>query len=145
MSGHELPAVNACLNGLSSVLLVLGLVMIRAGRREAHRRCMLGAFVASCVFLVFYVIHKVWVVHGVNTPFRGPPALRPYYLAMLASHVVLAVVIVPLALVTISRGLSAQWDRHRRIARWTWPLWMYVSVTGVVIYLVLYQIWPGTH
>ncbi len=143
MTGHDLPLVNACLNGLSSVLLVLGLVNIKRERRLAHERCMLGALAASSVFLVGYLVHKIFVMKGINTPFAGPAAMRPVYLLMLASHVLLAMVIVPLAFVTIVRGRKGDFERHKRIARWTWPLWMYVSVTGVVIYLVLYQIWPA--
>ena len=142
MNGNDLPLINATLNGTSAVLLTVGLILVRAGRVEAHRRCMMGAFAASCVFLVLYVVHKVFVAKGVHTPFRGPGVLKPWYLLMLFSHITLAVVIVPLALVTISRGLGGRIEQHRRIARWTWPLWMYVSVTGIAIYLVLYRIWP---
>lgn len=142
MNLTDLPAINASLNGLSAVLLTAGFVFIRRGNRDAHRKCMLTAFVSSCVFLVGYVIHKVLVVKGVNTPFAGPEALKPFYLAMLATHVVLAMAIVPLALATIGLGLSGRFPLHRRFARWTWPVWMYVSVTGVSIYLVLYRIWP---
>jgi uncharacterized membrane protein YozB (DUF420 family) len=104
---------------------------------------MLSAFVTSGFFLVGYLIHKIFIVKGVNTPFAGPASLKLPYLLMLFSHVFLAIFIVPLALVTISRGRKGQDERHRKIARWTWPIWMYVSVTGVVIYLVLYQIWPA--
>lgn len=143
MSGHDLPLVNACLNGLSGILLVFGLVFIKQGRREAHQRCMLAALVSSVVFLASYLIHKIFVMKGINTPFAGPVSLKPVYLAMLASHVVLAMVIVPLALMTLIRGMKGDFERHKRIARWTWPLWMYVSVTGVLIYLVLYRIWPA--
>ena len=145
MNPHLLPLINACLNGVSAILLVVGLVLIRGGRREAHQACMLSAFGVSCVFLVLYLFHKIVVVKGVNTPFPGPAALKPYYLAMLASHVILAMAVVPLALTGIHRGLQAQFDRHRRIARWLWPIWMYVSVTGVLVYLLLYVIWkPAT-
>lgn len=142
MNLTDLPAINASLNGLSAVLLTAGFVFIRRGNRDAHRKCMLTAFVSSCVFLVGYVIHKVLVVKGVNTPFAGPEALKPFYLAMLATHVVLAMAIVPLALATIGLGLAGRFPLHRKFARWTWPVWMYVSVTGVSIYLVLYRIWP---
>ena len=103
---------------------------------------MIAAFVSSCVFLVGYVVHKVFVVKGVNTPFAGPAALKPWYLLMLATHVILAMLIVPLALTTITLGVKGRFEQHKKIARWTWPLWMYVSVTGVVIYLLLYQIFP---
>lgn len=143
MSGHDLPLVNACLNGLSGLLLMVGLVLIKQGKREAHQRCMVAALLCSVVFLISYLIHKIFVMKGINTPFSGPASLKPAYLAMLASHVLLAMVIVPLALVTVTRGRKGDFERHKRIARWTWPLWMYVSVTGVLIYLVLYRIWPA--
>jgi len=144
MNLNSLPLINACLNGGAAVLLVFGLVLIRQGKREAHRRCMLAAFGVSCVFLVLYLVHKFVVVKGVHTQFPGPAALKPWYLGMLFSHIVLAVAVVPLALISIHRGLHERFDAHRRIARWTWPIWMYVSVTGVVVYLVLYVIWPRT-
>lgn len=143
MNHLDLPLINACLNGLATVLLTLGFIFIRRGQRVAHQRCMLAALVASCVFLVGYLAHKIFVVKGVNTPFAGPAALKPWYLLMLATHVLLAMLIVPLALITITFGLKGNFERHKKIARWTWPLWMYVSVTGVLIYLLLYQIYPA--
>ena len=143
MNFSQLPLINACLNGASGVLLILGLILIRTGKREAHRRCMLSAFGTSCVFLVLYLVHKFVVVRGVHTPFRGPEALKIPYLVMLASHIILAISVVPLALISIHRGLRARFDEHRRIARWTWPIWMYVSITGVLVYLVLYVFWPA--
>ena len=142
MSLNDLPAINASLNGLSALLLLAGFIFIKQGSKDAHRRCMIAAFVSSCVFLVGYVVHKVFVVKGVNTPFAGPAALKPWYLLMLATHVILAMLIVPLALTTITLGVKGRFEQHKKIARWTWPLWMYVSVTGVVIYLLLYQIFP---
>lgn len=143
MNLNQLPLINACLNGIAGILLVVGLVLIRSGRREAHRACMLAAFGTSCVFLVLYLIHKFLVLKGLHTRFSGPPNLLPAYLIMLFSHVALAIVVVPLALITIHRGLSKRFDQHRKVARWTWPIWMYVSVTGVLVYLVLYVVWPG--
>jgi len=104
---------------------------------------MLSAFVTSGLFLIGYLYHKIVVVKGINTPFAGPESLKVAYLIMLASHVLLAMFIVPLAGMSIYRGLKGQDERHRKIARWTWPIWMYVSVTGVLIYLVLYQFWPA--
>ena len=142
MRATDLPALNAALNGIALVLLVLGFVFIRQGRRAAHRGCMLGAFVTSCVFLVSYVTHKV-LVHGVHTKIGAEGAIRTMYYVMLFTHIVLAATIVPLALVTISRALRERLDAHRRIARWTWPLWMYVSVTGVLIYFMLYHWFPA--
>jgi uncharacterized membrane protein YozB (DUF420 family) len=142
VSVNDIPTLDACLNGASAVLLTMGLAQIKRGRRGAHRACMLTAFVTSSLFLVGYVTHKI-LIKGVHTPFLGPVALKPFYLAMLLSHTVLAAAIVPLALITLNRALKERFDRHKQIARWTWPLWMYVSVTGVVIYFVLHQIWPA--
>ncbi|MBM3779839.1 MAG: DUF420 domain-containing protein [Acidimicrobiia bacterium] len=132
----DLPAVNATLNALSAVLLVCGYVQIRRGARETHKRFMLAAMTTSALFLVSYVIYHANVG---SRPFTGTGVVRGIYFAILITHVVLAAVILPLALVTTARGLRGQFDRHVRIARWTFPLWMYVSVTGVVIYLMLYQ------
>lgn len=143
MEVRDLPALNAALNGLAAVLLVLGLVFIRTGRRVAHQRCMVSAFVTSCVFLVFYVLHKV-LVKGVHTRLGAEGLIQTAYYVMLASHILLAMAIVPLALVTLARGLRERFDAHRRIARWTWPLWMYVSVTGVLIYFMLYHWFPAS-
>lgn len=142
MTLHDLPALNASLNGLSALLLLAGFIFIKRGNQDAHRRCMITAFVSSCVFLIGYLVHKVFVVKGVNTPFAGPAGLKPWYLLMLATHVILAMAIVPLALASIAFGLKGKFEQHKKVARWTWPLWMYVSVTGVLIYLLLYQIYP---
>jgi uncharacterized membrane protein YozB (DUF420 family) len=134
----DLPALNAVLNGTSAVLLLSGYLLIRRGRVAMHKRCMISALVTSSLFLTSYVVYHANVG---SVPFTGQGAIRGVYFAILITHVVLAVVIVPLALTTASRGLKAQYDRHVRIARWTFPLWMYVSVTGVVIYLMLYQLY----
>ena len=142
MSIQDLPALNAGLNGLAGVMLVLGLYFIRTGRREAHERCMKAAFVASCVFLASYVLHKV-LVRGVHTKLGADGAIRTVYYVMLATHVVLAAAIVPLALATLSRAMKERFEAHRKLARWTWPLWMYVSVTGVLIYFMLYRWYPA--
>lgn len=136
-----MPALNAALNGCSTILLTAGYIFIRRSKQVAHRNCMIGAFVTSCVFLVCYVLHKI-LMKGVHTPFSGPVGLKPFYYMLLFSHILLAITIVPLALVTIQRGLRARFELHKKIARWTWPLWMYVSVTGVLIYFLLYQIFP---
>jgi len=138
MDVGALPGLNATLNGLSAVLLTTGYVFIRRGDREAHRRCMLGALAVSAAFLVSYVIYHL---NAGSRPFAGQGPVRLVYFAILLTHVVLAAAIVPLALVTATRGLRGQLDRHTRIARWTLPIWLYVSVTGVVIYLMLYQIY----
>ena len=145
MSLGDLPAVNACLNGLSAVFLGTGYYFIRRGNRVAHHKCMLAAFVTSMLFLACYLTYHgylAYYLHKGPTVFREPAAFRPIYLAILLTHTLLAIVIVPLALITLWRALRQRFDRHKRIARWTWPLWMYVSVTGVLIYLLLYQIYP---
>jgi uncharacterized membrane protein YozB (DUF420 family) len=145
MSPKDLPIVNACLNGLSAVLLGCGYYYIRRKDQAAHRKCMIGAFVSSVLFLVCYLTYHTYLayyLHQGPTVFRDPAWFRPIYLAILLTHTLLAIVIVPMAIMTLSRALRGRFDRHRKIARWTWPLWMYVSVTGVLIYLLLYQIFP---
>lgn len=136
MSVTDLPALNATFNGLASVCLVTGWVLIRRKRRDAHRACMLVALALSAAFLTSYVIYHLNVG---SVPFQKPGLIRTVYLTILFTHIVLAVAIVPLVLITVSRALAAKYDRHRRIARWTLPLWLYVSVTGVVIYVMLYR------
>jgi uncharacterized membrane protein YozB (DUF420 family) len=134
-----LPDLNATLNATSAVLLVLGLVAIKRGRRELHGWIMRAAVLVSAAFLVSYLVYHFVVVPRIGeTRFRGTGALRTAYLTMLASHVVLAIVIVPLVLRTLWLAQRQRFEAHRRIARWTWPLWMYVSVTGVLVYLALY-------
>jgi len=140
MTLHDLPAVNGTLNGLSAVFLTAGYVFIRKGNIKAHRNCMISAFVTSTIFLACYLTYH-FLVHTL-TRFENPAWFRPIYLTILISHTILAVVIVPLVLMTLSRGLKAQFARHKSIARWAWPMWMYVSVTGVAVYLILYQIFP---
>lgn len=142
MSIHDLPALNAALNGLATLLLVVALVFIKQRRIEAHRATMLAAFAVSCIFLVFYVSHKIGV-KGVHTPFGGQGAIRTVYYTMLISHILLAMAIVPLALMTLVRGLKRDDARHRKIARITWPIWFYVSVTGVLVYFMLYVWFPA--
>ena len=138
MSLSDLPAVNACLNGLSAVFLTTGYVFIRRGNKIAHRNCMVSAFVTSTIFLICYLTYHFTV--RTVTRFEKPEWFRPIYLTILLTHTVLAVVIVPLVLMTLGRAVKQRFDLHKKIARWTWPLWMYVSVTGVVIYLLLYRI-----
>jgi uncharacterized membrane protein YozB (DUF420 family) len=139
MSIADLPAVNATLNGLSAVLLSLGYMFIKSGRRVAHRNCMILALLASAVFLTCYVIYHL---HAGRTVFRNPQWFRPIYLTLLFTHTVLAVIILPMIVVTATRAFRERFDLHKRIARWTWPIWMYVSVTGVIIYLLLYRVFP---
>jgi uncharacterized membrane protein YozB (DUF420 family) len=140
MTLHDLPAVNGALNGLSAVLLSAGFVYVKKNNIKAHRACMIGAFATSVLFLACYLTYHVFVHHV--TRFRDPAWFRPIYLAILLTHTVLAMVIVPLVLVTLNRALKQRFELHKKIARWTWPLWMYVSVTGVAVYLILYQIFP---
>ena len=133
------PALNATLNGTSAVLLVTGRYLISRGKIMAHRACMIAAVTASAVFLGCYLYFHF---HAGNILFLGQGWVRPVYFSILISHVVLAVVIVPLAIVTLARGLGGRYPQHRKIARWTWPLWMYVSVTGVIVYFMLYHWFP---
>jgi len=132
----DLPALNASLNALSAVWLTVGYICIRRGDRVNHQRAMLAALGTSALFLVSYVIYHANVG---SRPFTGTGAIRYVYFAILVTHVLLAIAIVPLVTVTVSRALTARFDKHRRIARITWPLWMYVSVTGVIVYVMLYQ------
>ena len=138
MSVADLPALNATLNGVAALFLLAGYFCIRTGRREMHKRCMLGALTASALFLTSYVVYHA---QAGSRPFAGEGAVRFVYFAILLTHVVLAAAILPLALVTTARGLRSHFERHVRIARWTLPIWLYVSVTGVVIYLMLYQLY----
>jgi len=140
MSVHDLPAVNASLNGLSALFLTAGFIFIRRKNKIAHRNCMIAAFVTSIFFLACYLTYHLTV--RTVTHFRDPEWFRPIYLTILLTHTVLAVVIVPLILVTLNRARLQRFELHKKIARWTWPLWMYVSVTGVVVYLLLYRIFP---
>jgi putative membrane protein len=140
MTLHDLPAVNGTLNGLSAILLAAGYIFIKKKNKRAHRNCMISAFATSVIFLICYLTYHIFVHHV--TRFQNPAWFRPIYLTILFTHTVLAVVIVPLVLVTLNRALKERFELHKKIARWTWPLWMYVSVTGVVVYLILYQIFP---
>jgi uncharacterized membrane protein YozB (DUF420 family) len=137
MEVADLPAVNATLNAVSAVLLLIGYVLIRQGRRQQHRAAMLSACGVSALFLISYVIYHA---NAGSRPFTGQGPIRIVYFTILITHVVLAAAIVPLALVTLSRGLRGRYDRHARIARWTLPIWLYVSVTGVVVYVMLYRL-----
>jgi uncharacterized membrane protein YozB (DUF420 family) len=132
---HSLPAINAALNGLSAVLLLCGFAFIRNRKIKWHEFCMLGAFTCSAVFLASYVYFHL---HAGLIRFGGQGWIRPVYFALLISHTTLAIVIMPLVLITLSRALRERFDRHRAIARWTFPLWLYVSVTGVIVYYLLY-------
>jgi uncharacterized membrane protein YozB (DUF420 family) len=133
----DLPGLNAALNSLAALLLTTGWVAIRRRRIAVHRACMIAAFATSTVFLVSYLVYHY---HVGSKPFQGHGAVRVAYLVILFSHIVLAATIVPLSLVTLSRALAGRFDKHRRIARVTLPLWLYVSVTGVVVYVMLYRL-----
>ena len=140
--GSSLPAVNASLNGLAFVLLVVGWVLIRRGHRDAHKKTMLAAFGTSILFLTVYLLYHGAMVHYTGegqVKFQGTGAIRTVYFVILISHVLLAMAVPVLAIMTIRRGLKQQWEAHRRIARITFPIWVYVSLTGVIIYLMLYQ------
>jgi uncharacterized membrane protein YozB (DUF420 family) len=142
MSLSDLPALNALLNGCSAVLLGLGFYFIRRRKQVAHRNCMIAAVATSTLFLAGYLTYHFTV--KTITRFREPEWFRPVYLTILISHTLLATIIVPLILVTLARAVRGRFEAHQRLARWTWPLWLYVSVTGVVIYLLLYKIFPQT-
>ena len=133
-----LPALNASLNALATVLLVVGRGLARRGRVDQHRRVMLGAFAVSSLVLVLYVTHKAWRGFE-HTPYHGTGGARSLYLAILGSHLVLAMAVPVLALALIRLGLADRRAAHRRLARWAWPVWLYVSVTGIVIYGMLYH------
>jgi len=133
---HDLPAVNAALNALSGTLLLVGYALIRARRIQQHRKFMIAAFVASSLFLVCYVIYHAQVG---SVRFTRHGFVRPLYFSILITHVTLAALVLPMAILTLTRGLKARYARHRAIARWTFPIWMYVSVTGVLVYVLLYQ------
>lgn len=131
------PQINATLNGTTAVLLLVGRNFIRHGRMAAHRAVMIAAFVLSTLFLTSYLYYHY---HVGSVRFQGQGWSRPFYFSILISHTTLAVVIVPMVIITLSRALRERFDRHRAIARWTFPLWMYVSVTGVIVYFMLYHL-----
>ena len=134
----DLPTLNAALNGLATVLLIGGYISVRSGRVGHHRAFMVAALATSVLFLISYTVYHANVG---SRPFPGQGPIRIVYFAVLIPHVVLAAVMAPLAVVTVTRALRGQFDRHRGIARWTLPIWLYVSVTGVVVYLMLYQMY----
>lgn len=134
----QLPAVNAFLNGTAALLIIIGIYLVKTGRQRAHRAVMIAAVVSSSLFLVSYLTYHA---HIGSKHFPGTGSVRTVYLSILLTHTVLAVIVVPMVLVTLSRGLKGRFDRHRPIARWTYPVWLYVSVTGVVIYVMLYHVY----
>ena len=136
MDVHSLPALNAALNGTAAVLLTWGYLLIRSGRKRAHKRVMLAAFTVSILFLISYLVYHAQV-GSVRFPRTG--TIRTVYLSILFTHTLLAAAVPPLAIITLSRGLRGRFDRHRAIARWALPVWLYVSVTGVIVYWMLYR------
>jgi uncharacterized membrane protein YozB (DUF420 family) len=140
ISVAQLPSVNAALNSLSAVFLITGYYFISSKRVSAHRACMLVAFACSTLFLVSYLVYHYQVG---SVPFKGQGWIRPVYFSILLTHTILAAAVVPLALVTLTRALKQKFDKHRRIARWTFPIWFYVSVTGVIVYWMLYWLVPS--
>lgn len=137
---HSLPLINAVLNGTSAILIAIGIVLIRRHHRTAHKRVMLAAVVTSALFLTCYLWYHAHVGH---VRFRGYGWSRSLYFLVLTTHTILAIVVVPLVLVTVIRGLRGHYERHRASARWTYPVWLYVSVTGVVVYVMLYHLFAA--
>ena len=135
-----LPTLNAVLNATSGILLTIGYVFIRRRNVQAHRACMIAALVSSSLFLISYLFYHY---HAGTTRFAGAGAARAIYFVILTTHTILAAVIVPFVLVTVTRALRGRFDRHRSVARWTLPMWLYVSVTGVIVYLMLYHLYPS--
>jgi len=142
MTIRDIPALNASLNGLATVLISAGFILIKLGRKEAHRRVMTTAMIVSALFLVGYVTHKV-LIRGVHTPFGGTGAIRTVYYVMLTSHIILAMSIAFLVPRTFLLAIKGDYERHKAWAKWTFPIWYYVSVTGVLVYFSLYQWWPA--
>jgi uncharacterized membrane protein YozB (DUF420 family) len=134
------PIINATLNGTSAVLIATGRILIGRGRVIAHRTCMIAAVVCSSVFLLSYVWYHA---HVGSIRFQGQGIVRPVYFTILISHTLLALTVVPLVIITLVRGLRGRFARHRAIARWTYPIWLYVSVTGVVVYVMLYHLYAA--
>jgi uncharacterized membrane protein YozB (DUF420 family) len=139
-----LPALNATLNAIAMVLLLVGFYFIKQKKWKVHRAVMIAAFGVSTIFLISYLTYH-YLRGGVSTPFGGEGVIRPIYFFILITHIALAAVTPVLAIISLNRGLRKRFDRHRRIARWTFPIWLYVSVTGVIVYLMLYQWFPAPH
>lgn len=135
-----LPHINAALNATSGLLIVAGFLFIRSGKIGAHKRCMFAALSVSTLFLISYLLYHF---NHFSTRFQGQGLARPVYFTILISHTILAIIIVPLVMITLRRALRGEFPLHRKIARWTFPLWLYVSVTGVLVYLMLYQLYPS--
>ena len=146
MTVSDIPAINATLNATSGVFLALGYVFIKRQKKIAHRNCMIAAFCISTVFLGCYLTYHYLLRQATGqsgTPFQGQGWVRPVYFTILISHIILAVVIVPLIFITLHRAWKERFELHKKIARWTWPRWMYVSVTGGIVYVMLYHLYPA--
>jgi putative membrane protein len=142
MTAADLPPINASLNALATVLLISGIVAIKREAKKAHGLLMGATFAVSCVFLLFYVVHKI-LVRGVHTPFGGEGVWRTAYFVMLISHIILAICVPPLAIITMRHALKGRYELHKRWAKVTFPIWLYVSVTGVLVYFFLYRWFPS--
>lgn len=142
MSDIDFPLLNASLNLTATLLLLTGYGLIKNGRERAHKWLMLAAFAASIIFLMCYVAYHYWPIGAMNTPFPGTGAAKLFYYLILITHVPLAMTVPVLAVATIWFGLRDKRQLHRRLAKWTFPIWLYVSITGVLIYLMLYQLYP---
>lgn len=142
MTIHDIPALNAALNGIATVLITAGFIFIKRGNRGAHQKCMLTAAAVSALFLVGYITHKV-LMQGMHTPFGGEGLIRRVYYAMLVSHIILAMAIAYLVPRTFLLAIKGDFARHKAWAKWTFPIWYYVSVTGVLVYFSLYHWWPA--
>lgn len=142
MSVNDIPALNACLNAIATVLMTLGFFFIKRGDKVTHRKMMLSAGAVSAIFLVGYVGHKI-LVKGVHTPFGGEGLIRSVYYTMLISHILLAMAIAYLVPRTFWLAIKGDYETHKKWAKWTFPIWFYVSVTGVLVYLFLYRWWPS--
>jgi putative membrane protein len=142
MTISDIPALNAALNAVATVLILTGFVLVKSGHKDAHRKVMLAAGVVSAVFLIGYVTHKV-LIRGVHTPFGGEGAIRTVYFVMLITHIILAIAIAYLVPRTFLLAISGDYERHKAWAKWTFPIWLYVSVTGVLVYFFLYRWWPA--
>lgn len=139
MTVESLPSINATLNGLSTLLLLAGYFFIKKGEKLAHRNCMVAAFITSSIFLGCYLYYHY---HTGHTTFDNPAWFRPFYLSLLGTHIILAVAIVPLILASFWFAFRGRFETHKKVVRWAWPLWMYVSVTGVAVYVILYHLFP---
>lgn len=140
MTVDQMPAINATLNSLATIFLILGYVFIKKENKEAHRKCMIAAFTTSTIFLACYLYYH-FTVEAV-TRFTDPSWFKPYYLVLLFTHIVLAVVMLPFIFKALWHAYKGEFDRHKAAVKWAWPMWLYVSITGVLVYLILYQIFP---